>query len=187
MGIDYNNPALILNAFFLYSFLGWIMECIVIRREKGHWENRGFVHIPFCIIYGFGAMIGYIVLKPFSFNWLLLYVASAVIATAFEFLTANLMLRLFGTLWWNYDNKPFNYRGIVCLESTLGWGIIGILLFGGMHNLIFTIVGKLPNNIASFTAFVLVCCYVVDFAISMRKARVKTRENTMTELEENII
>ena len=44
------------NAFFLYSFCGWVMECIVIRREKGVWENRGFVHLPLCIIYGFGAM-----------------------------------------------------------------------------------------------------------------------------------
>ena len=37
----------LINAFFLYSFLGWVMECIVIRREKGRWENRGFAHLPF--------------------------------------------------------------------------------------------------------------------------------------------
>ena len=54
----------LLNAFFLYSFMGWIMECIVIRREKGKWENRGFAHLPFCIIYGFGAMLGFAVLRP---------------------------------------------------------------------------------------------------------------------------
>ena len=47
-------PHVLINAFFLYSFLGWVMECIVIRREKGRWENRGFAHLPFCIIYGFG-------------------------------------------------------------------------------------------------------------------------------------
>ena len=47
----------LIDAFFLYSFLGWCMECVVIRREKGEWENRGFVRSPFCIIYGFGARL----------------------------------------------------------------------------------------------------------------------------------
>lgn len=87
----------LIDAFFLYSFLGWCMECVVIRREKGEWENRGFVRSPFCIIYGFGAMLGYALLRPFAGNYVVLYVVGAVAATAFEYLTALLMLRLFGT------------------------------------------------------------------------------------------
>ena len=121
-------PHVLINAFFLYSFLGWVMECIVIRREKGRWENRGFAHLPFCIIYGFGAMLGFALLRPFSGNYVLLYLVGAVLATLFEYLTARLMLRLFGTFWWDYTNKPFNYKGILCLESTLGWGLIALLL-----------------------------------------------------------
>ena len=116
-------PVALIDAFFLYSFLGWCMECVVIRREKGEWENRGFVRSPFCIIYGFGAMLGYALLRPFAGNYVVLYVVGAVAATAFEYLTALLMLKLFGTFWWDYTNKPFNYRGIICLESTLGWGL----------------------------------------------------------------
>ena len=92
----------LVDAFFLYSFLGWCMECVVIRREKGAWENRGFVKSPFCIIYGFGAMLGYALLRPFSGNYVLLYVVGAAAATAFEYLTALLMLRLFGSFWWDY-------------------------------------------------------------------------------------
>lgn len=88
-------PHVLINAFFLYSFLGWVMECIVIRREKGRWENRGFAHLPFCIIYGFGAMLGFALLRPFSGNYVLLYLVGAVLATLFEYLTARLMLRLF--------------------------------------------------------------------------------------------
>lgn len=46
----YSNPVepyVLVNAFFIYSFMGWVMECIVIRREKGFWENRGFARVPF--------------------------------------------------------------------------------------------------------------------------------------------
>lgn len=39
--------------FFIYSFFGWAMECIVIRKQLGYWENRGFAKLPFCVIYGF--------------------------------------------------------------------------------------------------------------------------------------
>lgn len=70
-------PHVLINAFFLYSFLGWVMECIVIRREKGRWENRGFAHLPFCIIYGFGAMLGFALLRPFSGNYVLLYLVGS--------------------------------------------------------------------------------------------------------------
>ena len=38
-------PHVVVNALFLYSFLGWMIECVVIRLERGVWENRGFVHL----------------------------------------------------------------------------------------------------------------------------------------------
>ena len=117
------------NAFFFYSFFGWVMECIVIRRERGIWENRGFVHLPFCIIYGFGAMLGFVVLRPLARSYPLLFLVGAILATVLEYITGRLMLHLFGRLWWDYSGKPFNYQGIVCLESTIGWGIISVLLF----------------------------------------------------------
>ena len=159
-----------LNAFFLYSFMGWIMECIVIRREKGKWENRGFAHLPFCIIYGFGAMLGYALLRPISDNYVLLYIVGAVLATAFEYLTARLMLRLFGTFWWDYTNKPFNYKGILCLESTIGWGFIAVLVFAFLHRGVFQMVMLIPPRISRDIAILLVSAYAIDFAVSMRQS-----------------
>lgn len=169
----YTEPVAVhvfLNAFFLYSFMGWIMECIVIRREKGKWENRGFAHLPFCIIYGFGAMFGFAVLRPLSGNYVLLYIVGAVLATTFEYLTALLMLRLFGTFWWDYKHKPFNYKGILCLESTLGWGLIAVLLFAFMHHFVFGLVMRIPARISMGLAVLLVSAYTIDFAISMRQS-----------------
>ena len=159
-----------LNAFFLYSFMGWIMECIVIRREKGKWENRGFAHLPFCIIYGFGAMLGYALLRPISDNYVLLYIVGAVLATAFEYLTARPMLRLFGTFWWDYTNKPLNYKGILCLESTIGWGFIAVLVFAFLHRGVFQMVMLIPPRISRDVAILLVSAYTIDFAISLRQS-----------------
>ena len=177
----YSNPVepyVLVNAFFIYSFMGWVMECIVIRREKGFWENRGFARVPFCIIYGFGAMLGYLLLKPFSHNYFLLYFVGAVCATAFEYLTARLMLRLFGTFWWDYTNKPFNYKGILCLESTLGWGVIAVFLFAFMHKFVVGVSLAMPRTVGLMMAVVLSIVYAVDFMMCMRRSLLDNDEDT---------
>lgn len=177
----YSNPVepyVLVNAFFIYSFMGWVMECIVIRREKGFWENRGFARVPFCIIYGFGAMLGYLLLKPFSHNYFLLYLVGAVCATAFEYLTARLMLRLFGTFWWDYTNKPFNYKGILCLESTLGWGVIAVFLFAFMHKFVVGVSLAMPRTVGLMMAVVLSIVYAVDFMMCMRRSLLENDEDT---------
>lgn len=177
----YSNPVepyVLVNAFFIYSFMGWVMECIVIRREKGFWENRGFARVPFCIIYGFGAMLGYLLLKPFSHNYFLIYLVGAVCATAFEYLTARLMLRLFGTFWWDYTNKPFNYKGILCLESTLGWGVIAVFLFAFMHKFVVGVSLAMPRTVGLMMAVVLSIVYAVDFMMCMRRSLLENDEDT---------
>lgn len=165
------EPYDVVNAFFLYSFMGWVMESIVIRLEKGHWEKRGFVHGPFCIIYGFGAMLGYVLLKPFSTNYIMLYLMGALLATLFEYITARIMLRIFGAFWWDYSGKAFNYHGMLCLESTLGWGVIALLLFTVLQNNMLWLVTRLPAHLATGLSFLLVCSYTIDFASSVYKAR----------------
>ena len=160
----------LVNVFFLYSFLGWGMECIVIRREKGVWENRGFAHGPFCVIYGFGAMLGFALLRPIAHNYLALYVVGAVLATALEYATARVMLHLFGSLWWDYSAKPLNYKGILCVESTLGWGLIALLVFAFLHRWAFSTALRMPARLGDGLAVCLLVAYVVDFFISMHRA-----------------
>lgn len=179
---NYSSVPHLIVTFFLYSFFGWCMEMLVIRREKGYFENRGFAKSPFCIIYGFGAMIGYILLKPFSYNWFLLYAVGALSATAFEFITGKLMLKLFGGFWWNYNNKPFNYKGMLCLESTVGWGFIAVLLFAGMHSTVTGIAAIIPANVLTALSFLLVCLYICDFAISFKSAMDNAKASKEAEL-----
>ncbi len=163
-------PDVLVNVFFLYSFLGWGMECVVIRHEKGAWENRGFVRLPFCVIYGFGAMIGYALLRPLEHHAVLLYVAGAAGATVFEYLTGCLMQKLFGEFWWDYSNKRFNYKGMICLESTVAWGAIGLFIFHFLHGFVFRVVLLIPRPISRALAGLLLLAYAVDFLASFRRA-----------------
>ncbi len=157
--------------FFIYSFLGWGMECIVIRKELGYWENRGFAKLPFCVIYGFGTFIAITLFTPIEDNWILLYVVCAVAATALEYSVAMVMLKMFGKVWWNYDHKKINYKGILCLDSTIGWGFLGIFVFHFLNKPLESVLKTVPVYIANFVGLILVMAYVIDFTYHFVKRR----------------
>ncbi|MDL2324749.1 putative ABC transporter permease [Ruminococcaceae bacterium OttesenSCG-928-A16] len=166
------KPAYIVIMFFCYSLIGYCLECVVLTVDNRKLTiDRGFVrHLPFCIIYGFGGIIGFALLRPFAGNWLLLFVTGALCATAFEYFTAQLQLRIFGSFWWDYTEKPFNYKGILCLESTLGWGIVALIIVNVLHRNLAGLVQQIPLHIATPVAFILLAAYVLDFIVSARVA-----------------
>ena len=96
-------------AFVIYSMLGWLVESIYMSFCNHKLTNRGFAKSPFCPIYGFGAVFGYLILSPLRKQYVLLYIVGALLATTFEFIVGKVMIRLFGELWWDYNDKPFNY------------------------------------------------------------------------------
>lgn len=158
-----------INWFFMYSFLGYILECMVLSWEnKRPVVNRGFGHGPFCIIYGFGALGACMLLSPVAGRPMELYTASMTMATTMELLTANIMIRLFGSFWWDYSRKPFNYRGIICLESSLAWGFLGLFFFYFLDSKVKQAVIMIPNPVGNVLAVGLTVFYLIDFIYCFR-------------------
>lgn len=157
-------------AFVIYSMLGWLVESIYMSFCNHKLTNRGFAKSPFCPIYGFGAMGGYLILHPLKEHYVLLYLAGAVLATTFEFLVGKLMIRLFGELWWDYNEKPFNYKGIICLESTIAWGFyaVGIICF--LHAKIFWMIDKMNFEMGKRIVTVILMIVLVDYIFQLLKA-----------------
>lgn len=167
------DAATLVLLFFSYSYMGYIVECVVLTAEnKVLIINRGFAkHMPFCVIYGFGCLIGYLLLMPLRENLILLFLVGAVGASALEYTTARIQTHIFGDFWWDYTEKPFNYKGILCLESTLGWGIAAVVVVRFLYKNVAFAVGSIPRPIAMPIALILITAYVVDFVISARYAR----------------
>lgn len=115
--------------FMCYCVMGWFVESVYMSICNRKLTNRGFMYGPFCPIYGFGALIVYFILRPFSDKLILTYFLGSLVATVFEYATGVLMQVVFGKVWWDYKDKPFNYRGILCLESTIAWGFYTVFLF----------------------------------------------------------
>ena len=78
------SPYMIINALFLFQLLGWVMECIVIRHEKGRLgKTVAFCPVRSASFTWFGAILGYALLRPFRTIWNSLYQIVAVLATLF--------------------------------------------------------------------------------------------------------
>lgn len=148
--------------FIVYSILGWVMESIYMSICNHKLTNRGFIKSPFCPIYGVGALIVYFVLRPLQTNYLMIYLVGAILATVFEFLVAQLMLKLFGSVWWDYSHKPFNYKGILCLESTLAWGLYSVFLFGFLQDFVMWIVGRYSFEAGRMVGNIVLMIVFVD-------------------------
>ncbi len=157
----------LIAAFIIYSMIGWLVESIYMSFCNKKLTNRGFGRGPFCPIYGFGGVIGYLVLRPLSENLVQLYLAGAVLATLFEFLVGKLMLRLFGEVWWDYNEKPCNYKGIICLESTIAWGFYAIIIVTFLHERVLGLVDRYDMEIGIWACKIVFFLVTADYLIKL--------------------
>ncbi len=165
-GTDFYHLA---GAFVIYSILGWLVESIYMSFCNRKITNRGFAKGPFCPIYGFGAVNGYLILCPLKNNHLLLFLAGAVLATIFEFIVGKVMIKLLGELWWDYNNKPFNYKGIICLESTIAWGVYAIGVVGFLHVKVLEAVDLVKPELGIAIITTILCIALIDYIIQFMK------------------
>jgi len=164
-------------AFILYSMLGWLVESIYMSFCNKKITNRGFGKGPFCPIYGFGAVIGYLVLSPLAGHYVYLYLAGAVLATAFEYLVGRLMLKVLGDVWWDYNDKPFNYQGLICLESTLAWGAYAIIIIGFLNGKITSAIDKASQNVGEKFCVLILLVVIVDYLFRFYYIHKEHQEN----------
>lgn len=157
----------LVSAFIIYSVLGWVVESIYMSFCNRKLTNRGFGRGPFCPIYGFGGVVGYLILHPLSSNLVALYFAGAVLATTFEYLVGRLMLKLFGEVWWDYNEKPCNYQGIICLESTIAWGFYAIIIITFLHSRILGFVDRYSMEWGIRACKVVMVLVTIDYVIKL--------------------
>ena len=130
--------------FFVYGFLGWVMEVIFRGLSEGKFVNSGFLNGPICPIYGFGGVIVVLCLTPLTENVPLLFVCSSLLTSLLELLTGFVLDKLFHTRWWDYTDKPFNLGGYICLQFSVAWGLVCIGLMKILHPPIIVLIRAVP-------------------------------------------
>lgn len=157
----------LIAAFIIYSVLGWFVESVYMSFCNHRLTNRGFAKGPFCPIYGFGAVIGYLVLNPLSGHYVTLYLTGALLATTFEYLVGIMMQKLLGEVWWDYTEKPMNYKGIICLESTIAWGFYAIIITMFLHERVLHLIDAMDMAYGRILCIVILAIVTVDYLIRL--------------------
>lgn len=157
----------LIAAFIIYSVLGWFVESAYMSFCNHRLTNRGFAKGPFCPIYGFGAVIGYLVLNPLSGHYVTLYLTGAFLATTFEYLVGIMMQKLLGEVWWDYTEKPMNYKGIICLESTIAWGFYAIIITMFLHERVLHLIDAMDMAYGQILCIVILAIVAVDYLIRL--------------------
>lgn len=171
-------------AFVVYSILGWFVESVYMSFCNRKLTNRGFAKSPFCPIYGFGAVSCYLLLSPLKGQYIKIYFVGAFLATLFEYIVGRGMIRLFGELWWDYNEKPFNYQGIICLESTVAWGFYAIGIIQFVHMGVYKLIDHINFDMGIRLLYIILFVVTVDYIIQLLRAfhiDVKEKKNQLKE------
>lgn len=109
--------------FYIYGFIGWIVEVIYYGVTEEKFINRGFLNGPHCPVYGIGFYGVIWFFRRFIHNFPLLFFGSAFIATTVELIAGVVLYAIFHMRWWDYSEYKFNFHGFICLRFFIYWGL----------------------------------------------------------------
>ncbi len=153
--------------FLIYAFLGWCSEVAFAAVNKGKFVNRGFLNGPVCPIYGFGMLIVVTALWGLKGNLILLFLGSATLTTALEFVTGFVLEKFFHDKWWDYSDMPFNIKGYICLKFTVLWGLAATFIVGAVHRFVYMLIVKIPAVPGIILLSVFAAAFITDFVITV--------------------
>ncbi|MDX5727178.1 hypothetical protein SIK46_14210, partial [Clostridioides difficile] len=153
--------------FVIYSFIGWCCEttyCSVLQKQ---FVNRGFLNGPFCPIYGFGALAIVATLTPFVHNIPLLFLFSIIITSIMEYCTSFILEKIFNMTWWDYSKHKFNIHGRVCLENSLMFGVLSLIVMLIVHPIVVDFINSISKNVLFIFAISIEIYFVLDLVVTV--------------------
>lgn len=112
--------------FWIYSFLGWVMETCFVSFKSRKFINRGFLLGPYCPIYGTGGVL-LLFLNNYQNEPVIAFILSIFVCSLVEYLTSYILELIYRVRWWDYSNRFFNINGRICLFNSFFFGLFGML------------------------------------------------------------
>lgn len=154
--------------FFIYSFLGWIIEVVGKLIEKKRFINRGFLIGPYCPIYGFAAITMTIFWHKYLSDPFVLFILLIITAAVLEYFTSLILEKIFKTRWWDYSNYKFNINGRICLETMIPFGFAGLILMYGLNPFFYNLLNKIPETYLNIIAIILGVAFIIDYILTTK-------------------
>ncbi len=132
--------------FMLYSVIGWIYEVFLeVVVYRWGFSNRGVLTGPYCVVYGFGAVILLLALSglmkkniklgPIPITPFFVFAGIVLITTVIELIASYIMEFTMGGWQWDYTRFTFNFQGRIALNPSIRFGIGGMVILYLLHPL----------------------------------------------------
>ncbi len=158
----------IIDFFLIYSFIGWVLESVYKTIFAKKFVNSGFLHGPFCPIYGIGALIMYLFLSLCD-NLITVFLSGFVVLSVWEYLVAWGLEKIFHQKYWDYSNKKFNINGRVCLLNSIFWGVLGVIFTYIVHPFVEWQIVNINPIILIIATIAIIIGLSIDTVISVIK------------------
>ncbi|MDO5348916.1 MAG: putative ABC transporter permease [Lachnospiraceae bacterium] len=154
--------------FFIGSFLGDVTETIFCRVRAGIWMSRSsVVWGPFSIVWGLAIMLATLVLYNYrnrSDSFIFLF--GTVLGGAYEYICSVFTELVFGTVFWDYSEIPFNLGGRINLLYCFFWGIAAVVWLKLLYPPLSRWIERIPKGKGIILTWCLIIFMCLDIAVS---------------------
>ena len=150
------------------------LEVVVYRWG---FSNRGILFGPYCIIYGFGALLllftltglkkkriyaGKILITPF-----LVFLGIVAVTTVTELIGSYLMEWLTGDWMWDYRRFSFDFQGRIALNPSLRFGAGGMIILYLFQPFFERLTARIPRGALRAVSWGLAAILTADTAATL--------------------
>lgn len=150
--------------FLIFSILGIFIETMYCYITAGTWESRkGLIWGPFCPVYGVGAAILLLFLNPYKEkNVIHLFTYGLVVGSIAEYILSFGLESIYGMRFWDYGYAKGNLNGRICIQYSIYWGILSVILIKLIKPLIDHLISKIKPRIRNILEGILFVFLVID-------------------------
>lgn len=154
--------------FFLFSIFGFLLESGWCYLYHGLIESRKSLVIgPFSIIYGLGAVLILLLVDRMRHkNNPSVFLAGAIGGTVFEYCCSVFQELVFGTVSWDYSNRPYAIGGRANLIFSLAWGLLAIFALRMVSPQLDRLINLLQNRIGTILTTAIFLFLACDMFLS---------------------
>lgn len=156
------------SLFFIGAFLGDIVETIFCYMTAGELMSRSsVVYGPFSIVWGLGCVMLTAVLYRYrDSNDRHIFLAGTVLGGAYEYFCSVFTELVFGTVFWDYSEIPFNLGGRINLLYCFFWGIAAVVWLKLFYPLFSKWIERIPVRAGKIGCSLLIVLMVADMSLS---------------------
>ena len=82
---------------------------------------------------------------------------------------AIILKYLFKTEMWNYSNRRYNYKGYVCLNNSIIWGMLGVIYVTILKYLLDSEICRINHNITNVFIIIIIINIIITIVVKNKK------------------